>query len=137
MKIQKATGLAMDTITYIFANGSKQSQPINQEAFFDQKGKRRSQNEMIQLFQQTAWDRNAVSFSIDAQTSEEQVTTSELVFTSKERKIARMDYKQFRKSNPEGFTKSRGKFRAEFFDKLSSNKRLKFNLKREGVSQAA
>ena len=137
MKIQKAKGLIMDTITYLFADGSKQSQPIIAEAFFDAKGKKRTRSEMVELFQQTAWDRRAESFSIDADTPEEQVTTEEPIFTSKERKIARQDYKDFMKSNPEGFAKSKGKFKAEFNDKLASTRRLRFNLKEGGVSFAA
>ncbi len=137
MKVQKSTGSQMDTITYNFEDGSKQSQPINEEVFTDFKGRKKHRNEIFELFQQTAWDRKAVSFSIDAEVSEEEVIAVEPNFTRKERKDAVKDYKDFIKQNAEGFYKLRNKFRAEFNDKLVGVRKLKFNLRPEGFSFTA
>lgn len=129
MKIQRVKK-EMDTVVFIYPDGTKQSQIINKESFFDNKGKRKSRYEMMQMFQETALDRGAISFSIDSENvSEEPINTKKSEFTFKERKFAKKDYKDFKKSNPEEFIKFQEKFRKEFLDKLMSTKRLKFNLK--------
>lgn len=126
--MRKRNKLEMDTVTYSFADGTKQVQPINKEAFFsDNKGKIRSSNEMFELFKQTGLDRGAVSFTIDADTEEQIINNSvEQHYTFKERYNAKRDYKEFKKNNPEQFHKERVKLINQLSDGLS--KRLKFNL---------
>ncbi len=54
--------------------------------------------------------------------------TPNALFTKKEKKNAKRDYKELQKTNPHGFLNSLKQFRANFIDKISKEK-LKFNLK--------
>lgn len=116
----------LDTVTYSFADGTKQVQPVNKESFFNEKNRRRSNDEMIKLFQQTMYDKGAISFSIDAEEAENTKVEKEIHFTIKDRKNAKRDYKEFRNRNLPGFINNRKAFRTEFLDKLK--RKLKFNL---------
>ena len=60
----------MNTITYTLENGTKIVQPINKQAFVNEKGRLRTEAEMHKLFSDTAWDKRAVKYTIDSETNE-------------------------------------------------------------------
>lgn len=117
-----------NTVTYTLENGTKIVQPINKECFVNQKGNPVSEGTLHQLFQTTAWDKRAVKYTIDSETNESVAIEKELHFTKNERKVAKRDYKEFQKSNPEGFTKSLRSFQKKFVDVITSSRRIKMNL---------
>ena len=118
----------MNTITYTLENGTKIMQPINKQAFVNEKGRQRTEAEMHKLFSDTAWDKGAVKYTIDSETNELIATEKELHFTKNERKVAKRDYKEMVKSNSLSFRHSLKAFQMYFVDTLTSNKRLRFNI---------
>lgn len=124
----------LTTVTYNFADGTKVVQPINKECFLDEKGRRKSINQVMDVFKDTMFDKGAISFSVEGD-NEEVKLVKELHFTPNERKVAKRDYKEFRKRNPAGFFKARNGFISEIVDKFNKVdlSKLRFNLK--GISQ--
>ena len=118
----------MNTITYTLENGTKIVQPINKQAFVNEKGRQRTEAEMHKLFADTAWDKRAVKYTIDSETDESIDTTKEIHFTKNERKVAKRDYKDFQKSNPNGFNQSLSNFQRQFIDAITHNKRIRMNI---------
>ena len=118
----------MNTVTYTLENGTKIVQPINKQAFVNEKGRRKTEAEMHKLFADTAWDKRAVKYTIDSETDESITTEKELHFTKNERKVAKRDYKDFQKSNPNGFKQSLKSFQKQFVDAITHNKRIKMNI---------
>ena len=118
----------MNTITYTLENGTKIVQPINKQAFVNEKGRLRTEAEMHKLFADTAWDKRAVKYTIDSETNESVTTEKEIHFTKNERKVAKRDYKEFQKSNSIGFKHSLKAFQKQFVDALTNNKRIRFNI---------
>ena len=118
------------TVTYTLENGTKIVQPINKQAFVNEKGRLRTEAEIHKLFADTAWDKGAVKYTIDSETNESVATEKELHFTKNERKIAKKDYKEFQKSNSLGFKHSLRAFQKEFVDSLTNNRRIRFNIGR-------
>jgi hypothetical protein len=118
----------MNTVTYTLENGAKIVQPINKQAFVNEKGRSRTEAEMHKLFSDTAWDKRAVKYTIDSETNESVTTEKELHFTKNERKVAKRDYKEFQKSNSLGFKHSLRAFQKQFVDSLTNNKRIRFNI---------
>ena len=118
----------MNTITYTLENGTKIVQPINKQAFVNEKGRRKTEAEMHKLFADTAWDKRAVKYTIDSETDESITTEKELHFTKNERKVAKRDYKDFQKSNPKGFNQSLSNFQRQFIDAITHNKRIRMNI---------
>ena len=118
----------MNTITYTLENGTKIVQPINKQAFVNEKGRLRTEAEMHKLFADTAWDKRAVKYTIDSETNESVETTKEIHFTKNERKVAKRDYKDFQKSNPKGFNQSLSNFQRQFIDAITHNKRIRMNI---------
>ena len=118
----------MNTVTYTLENGTKIVQPINKQAFVNEKGRRKTEAEMHKLFADTAWDKRAVKYTIDSETDESIATEKELHFTKNERKVAKRDYKDFQKSNPNGFKQSLKSFQKQFVDAITHNKRIKMNI---------
>ena len=116
------------TVTYTLENGTKIVQPINKQAFVNEKGRLRTEAEMHKLFADTAWDKRAVKYTIDSETDESIDTTKEIHFTKNERKIAKRDYKDFQKSNPKGFNQSLSNFQRQFIDAITHNKRIRMNI---------
>jgi len=116
------------TVTYTLENGVKIAQPINKQAFVNEKGRNRTEAEMHKLFTETAWDKRAVSYTIDSETNDSVVAEKELHFTKNERKVAKRDYKEFQKSNSLGFKHSLKAFQKQFVDSLTNNRRLRFNI---------
>ena len=116
------------TVTYTLENGTKIVQPINKECFVNQKGNKISESALHQLFSDTAWDKRAVKYTIDSETNESVTTEKEIHFTKNERKVAKRDYKDFMKSNPNGFKQSLKTFQKQFVDALTNNKRIRFNI---------
>lgn len=115
------------TITYTLANNVKISQPINKECFVNEKGRKRTEAELHKLFQDTAWDKRAISYTIDSQTDDTIVIEKELHFTKNEKKVAKRDYKDFMKSNPNGFKQSLKSFQKQFVNSVVNCKRIKMN----------
>lgn len=116
----------LTTVTYNFKDNTKVVQHIGKNIHFDERGRKRSIGEIMNIFHTTAWDKGAISFTLDAESSEEIDNTKEIHFTSKERYNAKRDYKEFKKRNPEAFRKENNKFINELMDKLT--RRLRFNL---------
>ena len=118
----------MNTVTYTLENGTKIVQPINKQAFVNEKGRRKTEAEMHKLFADTAWDKRAVKYTIDSETDESIATEKELHFTKNERKVAKRDYKDFQKSNPNGFKQSLRSFQKQFVDVVTNSRRIKMNI---------
>ena len=118
----------MNTVTYTLENGTKIVQPINKQAFVNEKGRFRTEATLHQLFSDTAWDKRAVKYTIDSETNESVETTKEIHFTKNERKVAKRDYKDFQKSNPNGFKQSLRSFQKQFVDAITHNKRIRMNI---------
>ena len=118
----------MNTITYTLENGTKIVQPINKQSFVNEKGRLRTEAEMHKLFADTAWDKRAVKYTIDSETDESIATEKELHFTKNERKVAKRDYKDFQKSNPNGFKQSLKSFQKQFVDVVTNSRRIKMNI---------
>ena len=118
----------MNTITYTLENGTKIVQPINKQSFVNEKGRLRTEAEMHKLFADTAWDKRAVKYTIDSETDESITTEKELHFTKNERKVAKRDYKDFIKSNPNGFKQALKSFQKQFVDSITHNKRIRMNI---------
>ena len=116
------------TVTYTLENGTKIVQPINKECFVNQKGNKISESALHQLFSDTAWDKRAVKYTIDSETNESITTEKEIHFTKNERKVAKRDYKDFMKSNPNGFKQSLKTFQKQFVDAITHNKRIRMNI---------
>lgn len=116
------------TVTYTLENGTKIVQPINKQAFINEKGRLRTEAEMHKLFSDTAWDKRAVKYTIDSETNESVTTEKELHFTKNERKVAKRDYKDFMKSNPNGFKQSLKTFQKQFVDSVTNCRRIRMNI---------
>ena len=116
------------TVTYTLENGTKIVQPINKQAFVNEKGRLRTEDEIHKLFADTAWDKRAVKYTIDSETNESVATEKELHFTKNERKVAKRDYKEFQKSNSLGFKHSLKTFQKQFVDAITHNKRIRMNI---------
>ena len=118
----------MNTVTYTLENGTKIVQPINKESFINEKGRKRTEVEMHELFEDTAWDKGAVKYVIDSEDGGGIVVTKEIHFTQNERKVAKRDYKDFKKSNPNGFKQSLKSFQKQFVDSITNCKRIRMNI---------
>ena len=116
------------TVTYTLENGTKIVQPINKQSFVNEKGRRKTEAEMHKLFADTTWDKGAVKYTIDSETNESVTTEKEIHFTKNERKVAKRDYKDFMKSNPNGFKQSLKSFQKQFVDAITHNKRIRMNI---------
>lgn len=116
------------TVTYTLENGTKIVQPINKQAFVNEKGRKRTEEELHKLFQDTTWDKRAISYTIDSETNESLSKEKEIHFTKNEKRIAKKDYKDFMKSNSLGFKHSLRVFQKLFVDSLTNNKRIRFNI---------
>jgi hypothetical protein len=116
------------TVTYTLENGVKIVQPINKEAFVNEKGRRRTEGELHKLFADIAWDKRAVSYVIDSETNDDIIAMKEIHFTKNDKKVAKRDYKDFIKSNPQGFKQSLRSFQKQFVDAVTHNKRIRFNI---------
>ena len=116
------------TVTYTLENGAKIVQPINKQSFINEKGRLRTEAEMHKLFADTAWDKRAVKYTIDSETDESITTEKELHFTKNERKVAKRDYKDFQKSNPNGFKQSLKSFQKQFVDSVTNCRRIRMNI---------
>ena len=118
----------MNTVTYTLENGTKIVQPINKQSFVNEKGRRKTEAEMHKLFSDTAWDKRAIKYTIDSETDESIATEKELHFTKNERKVAKRDYKDFQKSNPNGFKQSLKSFQKQFVDSVTNSRRIRMNI---------
>ena len=116
------------TVTYTLENGTKIVQPINKECFVNQKGNKISESALHQLFSDTAWDKRAIKYTIDSETNESVTTEKEIHFTKNERKVAKRDYKDFQKSNPNGFKQSLKSFQKQFVDSVTNCRRIRMNI---------
>jgi len=116
------------TVTYTLENGTKIVQPINKQAFVNEKGRLRTEAEMHKLFSDTAWDKRAVKYTIDSETNDSVVIEKEIHFTKNAKKVAKRDYKDFQKSNSLGFKHSLRAFQKQFVDAIVNNKRSRFNI---------
>lgn len=116
------------TVTYTLENGTKISQPINKQAFVNERGRVRTEGELHKLFTETAWDKRAISYTIDSETDDTIVIEKEIHFTKNERKVAKRDYNDFQKSNPNGFKQSLKSFQKQFVDAITNSRRIKMNI---------
>lgn len=51
-------------VIYMYENGAKQRQPINQSVFYNEKRKEKSLDEVLNVFSSTMSDLGAVSFEL-------------------------------------------------------------------------
>jgi len=51
-------------VTYMYENGTKQRQPINQSIFYNEKRKEKSPDEVLNIFSSTMNDLGAISFEL-------------------------------------------------------------------------
>ena len=54
----------LTTVTYHFEDGTKQVSQINNKILFDEKGRKRSESQIIKIFEDTCHDLGAVKFEI-------------------------------------------------------------------------
>lgn len=54
----------LSTVTYHFEDGTKQVSQINDKVLFDEKGRKRSKEQIIKVFKDTMWDLKAIKFEI-------------------------------------------------------------------------
>lgn len=52
------------TVTYHFEDGTKQVCQINSKILVDEKGRKRSESQILNVFETTAWDLGATSYVI-------------------------------------------------------------------------
>lgn len=52
------------TVTYYFADDTKQVSQINKEIFFNEKGKRKNIQDVLEVFTSTQHDLKAISFTL-------------------------------------------------------------------------
>lgn len=116
------------TVTYTLENNVKIVQPINKECLVNERGRKRTEGDLHKLFQETAWDKKAVSYTIDSETNESVVIEKEIHFTKNARKVAKRDYKDFKISNPQGFKQSLLTFQRQLIDSITNSRRIKMNL---------
>lgn len=116
------------TITYVLENGTKIVQPINKQVFVNEKGRQRTEAEIHKLFTETAWDKRAVSYTIDSESDDTIVIEKEIHFTKNEKKVAKRDYKDFIKSNPNGFKQSLKSFQKQFVDSVTNCRKIRMNI---------
>ena len=116
------------TVTYTLENNVKIVQPINKQAFINEKGRPRTEAEMHKLFIETAWDKRAVSYTIDSETNDSVVVGKEIHFSKNAKKTAKRDYNDFIKSNPNGFKQSLKTFQKQFVDSVTNCRRIRMNI---------
>jgi arginyl-tRNA--protein-N-Asp/Glu arginylyltransferase len=116
------------TVTYNFEDGTRILQPINKECLFDSKGRRVSVNQLNNLFESTAYDKKATSFSLESIESPEKVeNVSE--FSKIEKYNAKKDYRDFRKENNGAFKNQKSQFQAMVVDKFKNTKmKIRYNV---------
>lgn len=116
------------TVTYTLENNVKIVQPINKQAFVNEKGRKRTEAEMHKLFAETAWDKRAISYTIDSETNDSVIVEKEIHFTKNAKKVAKRDYNDLKQSNPQGFKQSLKSFQKQFVDAITHNKRIRMNI---------
>jgi len=119
----------LTTVTYNFADNTKVVQPINKQAMFDEKGRKRSLNQLEHVFNTTANDKGkaCLGYTLEGKASED-VLQSEPEFTKVERYNAKKDYKDFIKSNLKEFNNQKRQFQAMVIDKFTNTKmRVRMN----------
>jgi hypothetical protein len=116
------------TVTYTLENDTKIVQPINKQAFINEKGRKRTEGEFHKLFTDTAWDKRAISYTIDSETNESLSKEKEIHFTKNEKKVTKRDYNDFKQSNPNGFKQSLKSFQKQFVDSITNCKRIRINI---------
>lgn len=116
------------TVTYTLENNVKIVQPINKQALVNEKGRNRTEGDLHKLFAETAWDKRAVSYTIDSETNDSVVVEKEIHFTKNAKKVAKRDYNDLKQSNPQGFKQSLKSFQKQFVDAITHNKRIRMNI---------
>ena len=116
------------TVMYTLENGTKIIQPITKESFFGEKGRKRTEADFHKLFRETAYDKRAISYTIDSDTDDTIINEKEIHFSKNAKKVAKREYKEFMKSNPQGFKKSLKDLQKHLMDSLSKRKRLSMNI---------
>lgn len=116
------------TVSYTLENGTRIVQPINKEAFFTDRGRKRTEADLHRLFQETAWDKRAVSYTIDSETNEEVVYEKEIHFSRLDKKLAKAQHSHFMKSMPQAFKKDLKEFQKHLVDVVTNRKRIGINI---------
>lgn len=63
-KLNSAKNEGGGNVTYIYENGVKQRQPINQVVFYNEKKREKSVDEVLNIFVSTMNDLGAISFEL-------------------------------------------------------------------------
>lgn len=119
----------MNTVTYTLENDTKIQQPINKESIVDFKSRKKSIAEMHKMFNETAWDKRAVSYTLDSETNDSVVIKKEIHFSKLDKKLAKAQYKEFMKSNPEGFKKSLKLIQKQLVNMITNKNRIRMNIR--------
>ncbi|HEX8586093.1 MAG TPA: hypothetical protein VF680_16995 [Allosphingosinicella sp.] len=118
----------LTTVTYTMSNGAKIVQPITKQAIEAGKKGNRTEQEMHELFRDTAWDKNAVGYSLEGM-EDSAPAEREIHFSKNAKKEAKRDYRDIKRENPNGAANQLKQFRAMVADKFANNQRsLRFNL---------
>lgn len=56
--------MELTTVTYYFEDGTKQVSSINNAILKDEKGRTRSQQQIMEVFETTMWDLGAIKFEV-------------------------------------------------------------------------
>lgn len=54
----------LTTVTYYFEDGTKQVSQINNKILFDEKGRKRSESQIMKVFEDTCHDLGAIKFQL-------------------------------------------------------------------------
>jgi len=123
----------LTTVTYLFADNSKQVQPITNKSFEGGKKGNKTMQEMHDMFADTASDKGkaCTGYTLDGNIESQDTVISERIQSSKaEIKTAKRDLKEMKQRNPKGFHHSLNQFKAMVVDKFASNtRRIRFNVK--------
>lgn len=56
--------MELTTVTYHFEDGGKQVSSINNAIYKDEKGRTRSEQQIMKIFEDTMWDLGAIKFEV-------------------------------------------------------------------------
>lgn len=117
------------TVTYTLENGTRIAQPITKATLApDNRGKRKSKQDLINLFSETAWDKGAVSFEIDSEQDTRPVVENEVHFSKLDKKLAKAQHKAFLKENSKQYLRNSQQYVSQLTEIIVKKRRIGMNL---------
>jgi hypothetical protein len=117
------------TVTYNFSDGSRVVQPINKQAMFDERKKKKTITQLWVLFQQTCWDKRAVSFVIDSEVNGVIKSEKEIHFSVLDKKLAKFQHKMNQKNVSIKSKKELIDFQKQLVNAVTHKRNLRMNIK--------